>query len=480
MKKLALLFFLLATPAFATDDPFTETYAERKHSVLTELDKCDFINAKEIMLFSSIPVQILDADIKNTRNLFKETIRARSACFEDVMSKLDDLVGLTERYLKKNDDNLSLMHQNSLDNEMLYVINQRANITKRLLKSILADIEEAIKSIPADASALPSQGTAPASYYTESETTRHLVKMDMTLVMEMDRRQQVLDDLFLNFGEKPSLRHQAAAKINTAHHHLSRALLAFEDSYNQPQLVTLARLNSEISYATLQLGEILAVNPTLAELPKDLQRKMAILYRKARDLQRDISGSHADIMENIFTQDFSNWISELYEDLSQLGYAMQELKANLQNEIAPPPPQSPTEFVDHMLGEIQKMDELSALSISNTEEIKEIIEIKNLEEMDSLEELEPETQKEAAVIQTTPAPATEPISENKAATEEKTAKPEPLPEAEEITLPAGAQLGAEEFLFEEPETNLSPSIQPLLQPQENQPSPTDQKNPDLQ
>jgi hypothetical protein len=122
----------------------------------------------------------------------------------------------------------------------------------------------------------------------------------------------------------------ARVKLAKAHHHFTRALLAYEDIDTGPRLFGIARLASDFGYATDQFGELFGYSDTLVGLDKNLAAAIAKVADRALVINLDIEGAVRDQRAGTFEEDAEQWLSELYQDLSDVTIETRTLLGQLQ------------------------------------------------------------------------------------------------------------------------------------------------------
>ena len=284
-------------------------YYQQQQDYRHQADSCDLINAREILQLSTEALGELKKQSKDITTLFRKTKSLRDSCYELAANRLDDALATGLVYNQNHSDDVAFQQQLDLDQQLTSVLGQRRQLSKQLLDSMQSDVESALKTY---------KHAQKDKFYPESALTKELIKRDMGLVQEVERRQLALDEMNTMAPADVTTNQFAELKLKLAQHYLSRALLVFEDTHVNPPLLPLARLRSEFMYASAQLTELLAMDPELAGLPEQMRAPLFKLTNKYQLLELDIDGALRDYRTGTFEEDLSNWLSELYQDLSDL------------------------------------------------------------------------------------------------------------------------------------------------------------------
>lgn len=326
MRRLVVVVCLLALPAHAVD---RASYANDKAAFQAEVDSCDLLNARDILELSTLDQAELKARLPAIRDLFADTKTQRKACYAKAKETLDGVIATGLAYMAANPDDVFFARQNELDLGMSPRLSLRAELSGKLLDSLLDDIEAALAS-PAKVNKGRVNRARQESFVLESARTRALIRQDMDTVLEQERRQLDLDEADVMSAEKMDVKALARVKLAKAHHHLTRALLAYEDIDTGPRLFGIARLASDFGYATDQFGELFGYSDTLVGMDKNLAAAIAKVADRALVINLDIEGAVRDQRAGTFDEDAEQWLSELYQDLSDVTIETRTLLSQLQ------------------------------------------------------------------------------------------------------------------------------------------------------
>lgn len=340
------IFLLFSGPAWAEKSIFREEYEAKKYAIMADVERCEIIGARDISALQYMPIPVLLDDMKNIESLFQNTQQKRGVCYEKALSKFNKL--LTNAMAYNQAGSAQNLRQYELDESVASMLHLRRTVALMLLDSTLADI----KLATAEFNALSDkQKEEKASlFFQESLRTRNLVKEEMALVMEMDRRQLAQDELRLILEENPSPQRFTRIKLAAAHHFFTQATLVFEDAYTQPKLLLLARLNTDFSTGAAKLAEITAFAPNLGEVLNSQFNKIA---QQARNTQREVEATYTDMAQDIYGGDFEEEIQNLYTDISNINAEIRSLLKELQ-----PKAQSTEEFATSMQESLNNAQEL--------------------------------------------------------------------------------------------------------------------------
>lgn len=312
--------FAVATPNAMAEDDYKTMRAKFQHNA----DMCDLINIQQVVQVQTLPVKELKKQQSTIKKLLAETKEQRQACYEQVKEVLADVMAVGFAESEKNTNDTALIMQLELDEQLPAVLDMRQKISGELLDAMIDDVSYTIKN----ESKLRRQKKGKDLYLHESDRTMKLIRQDMSLVLNVEGRQLQLDEI----QTPPTDANRddfVKLKLRKAMHYLARTLLIYEDvqsdSRNVP--VSLAKLRSEYLYAAGQLNELLAMDPELKSFSEQTRPSMQQLLNRAQLLELDIEGALRDYRNKAMEENLNNWLSELYQDLSQLSLA---LKTQLQ------------------------------------------------------------------------------------------------------------------------------------------------------
>lgn len=342
----ATLFALVLLPTPASAEDYKLLRAKFQHNA----DRCDLINAQDVVQLQATPVADLKKQQKELLAFLEETKILRQACYEAATEALAEVmaIGLAESQKKPDDTALTL--QLELDEQLPELLGLRQKISAELLDSIADDLRYTLKN---ERKLSPKKGKT--LYLVESERTASLIKQDMGIVLSVEGRQLQLDELLT-----PPTEQNAEAfvklKLKKAMHYLARTLMLYEDiqADNRHVPVLLAKLRSEYLYAAGQLNELIALDPELKTFAENARPNMQHIISRVQLLELDVEGALRDHRNNAMEENLNNWLSELYQDLSQLSLT---LKTQLQwfgvegqvvgeNETLPDLPAELEAFID--------------------------------------------------------------------------------------------------------------------------------------
>jgi hypothetical protein len=331
MRPLIVVFALFALPPTVAASEFMADYRNKRAAFQAEVDTCDLINARDVLELASRPLAEIEPDMPGIRHVFDTTASARRACYQAAAKKLDVLLKSGADYLRKTPDDTLFARQMELDGALRAAVDLRMTISQQLLRATLNDVETSLSAY-ITGGAKQAGGTV---FIEESPLTRALIKQDMDLILELERRQLNLDEV-RTLSEPLTARALAQLKLAKVHHYLSRALMAFEDMHLTPRLYPLARLNTEFGYANAQFAELFGYAPKLDGVDRALARDIARTADRATVLALDIDGGLRDLRSGLSREDYDNWLSELYQDISALTISVQEHRAALSPHIRRP------------------------------------------------------------------------------------------------------------------------------------------------
>lgn len=306
---------MFAPPTAYAQEDYPTMRAKFQHNV----DRCDLINVQQIVQIQTMPVNELKKQQKTIQKLLKQTKDYRQACYEEAKNALADVMaaGFAESEKNPNDTTLSL--QLELDEQLPQLLEMRQRISGELLESMAEDVTYTIKN----ERKLKRKTKGKDLYLHESDRTASLIKQDMGIVLSVEGRQLQLDEL-LTPPTRANLEPFVKLKLKKAMHYLARTLMIYEDVQAEKRHVPvlLAKLRSEYLYAAGQMNELTAMDPELSSISAEMRPSMQQLLNRIQLLELDIEGALRDFRNDSMEEDLSNWLSEVYQDLSQLTLAI--------------------------------------------------------------------------------------------------------------------------------------------------------------
>lgn len=301
-----LLYLLLILPVSAQ----ASTYAPFR-TFLTGLAKCDLIREREIITFNQMPIQILKDDMRSVDEMFSEAARGRQECYKGLRSHLAKILPPQEQ-----DGDLQQAFVRELWNATLPMVDLHTRINRELLASMHKDISDSL---------ILTDNFGKPEYVRESDRTQNLLKLDMLALQELNKR--ALAAFRLDLDMPPDLHTFIEFRMNSADRALKDALLVYEDIYEMPKLLTLARLRTRLALAHHEVAEVLAFAPTLNGLPPRLASRITSLARNLRQLSDDMDGAYS----GIFSHDYNQWLQDLYEDINFANTSIHIILQHLNN-----------------------------------------------------------------------------------------------------------------------------------------------------
>lgn len=330
MKRLLLIAPLLL-PASAFAD-VVDDYLKTRAEFMMTADSCDMINARDILQLGTLSVEELKAPDLPIAELFTQTREVRADCYNTAADKLADMVTAAILWVEQKPDDLTAARQLEIDQDLSELLRIRSQISQQLLASMEADIQDAIKKTP--------RRKAAETFVEESAKTRGLIQQDMAIVLEIERRQIAADEAALAATAKPDMADIARVKLMKATHHITQALLVFENALTEPRQYHLAKLMSEFSYGSNQFAELFGTHQTLKGIDETIARQIAGVADRALVLQMDLEGAVRELRNNDFREDYEQWLSEIYQDMSQIAVEIRTLYHQLP-KAAPLPERKP-------------------------------------------------------------------------------------------------------------------------------------------
>lgn len=329
MRQLFCLFavlcsVLLTGPAFAQEGEETTktpppSYTDLRALYQGQLDRCDLINADKILSLTTTPMANLKEDKTQWLALIEETKKARQTCFARVENILEETITAGIVALQADEDNTALAARLELDKQAADMLEIRKKVTAGLLENMKQDFLDTLKVY----NNTRRKKDRP-SFIQESEQTTQLIRQDMGIVLEMERRRLSLEERLLARGPGTEKEH-IKLKLRKALHYLTRALMAYEDLNRDSPAHLLADLRSEYLYAAGHMHEVLAIAPNLAPLPEFARQPLLQLANRMQLLELDVEGALRDFRSGTMDKNIENWLSELYQDLSRLSIEVNNL-----------------------------------------------------------------------------------------------------------------------------------------------------------
>ena len=327
MQKLTLVlmcvFMLTALPAPAqdgaekTENPQqpAPSYQDLRSLYQSRLDLCDLINAQKVLSLTTTPMANLKDDKKQWLTLLEETKNARAKCYQQARNILEQTIAAGMATLEDEEANTPLAAQLELDKQAADMLKIREQISVQLLESMKQDFLDTLEEY----NSTWRKKERPA-FVKESEKTTNLVRQDMGIVLEMERRNLSLEERLM--ARTPQSKEDRIK--------LTRALMAYEDMGGGSSAHLLADLRSEYLYATGHMHEILAIAPNLAPLPEFARQPLLQLANRMQLLELDVEGALRDFRNGTTQKELEGWLSELYQDLSGLSMEVNNLLQRLE------------------------------------------------------------------------------------------------------------------------------------------------------
>jgi hypothetical protein len=279
-----LLFALILFPAFA----FAENLPDLRGQAFNKAAACNVINAREILQLSTTP--FTEREVPDIRDLLLDTKTARTECFEEAESIIDDLL-IDERNLADQVGAPFLLKlQYEADRSFQNMLTLRKQVSRSLLDSMLRDIENHF-----------DRPVEMAQFYAESEQTQYLIKLETALSLESERRQIFVEEQAF----QPTEEEQVVNYLQKAHYQLAKTLLLFEDWAEGGDRQTFFKhFNNELRYGVAILSKILPLKNAFNEEE----------YKTFRDMLQNI------VRLNLKMADEENWSEmksgEIYAEIS--------------------------------------------------------------------------------------------------------------------------------------------------------------------
>ncbi len=277
-----------------------------------QADICDLINAREIVQIGATPLAEIKKTYPKLKKLIKETKKLREECYSIADKLLQEM--LTEGLVAQNEnDDISFSSQLELDRQLAELLTIRRSISQQLLDSMQKDIDNSLASF----NKLKKNNKTKDIFITESANTRSLIQQDMGIVLDVEQRQLQLDERTIATNTE-NITAFARFKMRKSMHYLARTLMVYENIHTTPITLPLAKIRSEYLYANGQMTELLSLDPELTGLPTAMRNSLRQLINKMQLLELDIEGGLRDYRSGEMEENLNNWLSELYQDLSQL------------------------------------------------------------------------------------------------------------------------------------------------------------------
>jgi len=312
----ATLFIFMLMPFAAHGDDYKLMRAKFQHNA----NRCDLIYARDVVQLQATPIADLKKQQKELLAFLEETKNLRQACYEEAKESLAEVmaVGLAEN--QQNPKNTALTLQLELDEQLPALLDLRQKISAELLDSMADDLTYTIKN---ERKLAQKNKKGTELFMVESDRTASLIKQDMGVVLSIEGRQLQLDELLTPPTEQ-NTEAFVKLKLRKAMHYLARTLMLYEDiqADNRHLLVLLAKLRSEYLYAAGQLNELIALDPELNTFTENARPNMRQIVNRVQLLELDIEGALRDYRSKTMEENINNWLSEVYQDLSQLSLAI--------------------------------------------------------------------------------------------------------------------------------------------------------------
>lgn len=298
---------------------FLTPYAHKKNELIAMSDKCEMVGAKDLLHTNAYTISELRKERENIKAFFHKIRTERKKCYQAVQEKLKDLLESGNAHLTEHLEDIIFHRQNEIDQSLAELFKIRMEISDQLLESTLQDITISIQA-PID------DEEASSSFYTESSRTRSLVRQEIAILLEIQRRQLALDELKLL--TKPDLikEEYTPHKLDEIGFNLSRALSAFEEAYSQTNSAfVIARIKSRIVSAIENSNELITfLIPYKAESADDIN-EINTLQNNLKILNVDMEGTLSDIQAGISPENLEDWIAGIYDRLSNINSQLKSM-----------------------------------------------------------------------------------------------------------------------------------------------------------
>ena len=292
--------------------PPSFSYQDLRQNYQSQLDRCDMMNMQEVFSLTSTPIANIIDEKSKWLDLLTKTKEDRLACYTLAQSAIEEAIAAGLVDLQTDEDNTALAARLELDKQAGDLLKIRGRINRQLLESMAADLETTLETYKNTR----NKKERP-SFVMESSTTTNLIRQDMAIVLELERRGLNLENRLLH-NQKDKEKQLIKLKLQTALHYLSRALLTYEDINSIKPARLLASLRSEYLYATGQMHEILAIAPDLSPIPEFIRPNVLQLTNRMQLIELDVEGALRDFSNGVMEQSLEDWLAELYQDLSNL------------------------------------------------------------------------------------------------------------------------------------------------------------------
>lgn len=300
------------------------TYSELRLAYQQALDRCDLINTQEVLALGTTPVANIDDEPEKWKTLLKETREARLACYEKAQAVLEEAIAAGMEKLQQEEENTALAARLELDKQAADLIEVRRELTRQLMDNMLADLEQTLEKYNKT-----WRKKDKPSFVMESDETADLIRQDMAIVLELERRELNLEARLIH-NQPDNDETLIKLKLREALHYLTRALMAYEDINRTNPARLLANLRSEYLYSAGQMHEVLAIAPDLKPLPEFIRPRLMQLVNRMQLLELDVEGALRDFRAGVMEQSVEDWLSELYQDLSNLSIEINNVLRRLE------------------------------------------------------------------------------------------------------------------------------------------------------
>ena len=295
------------------------SYQELRQQYQSQLDKCDLIHAQEVYSLNATPVANIVEETEKWRNLLEKTKNKRLKCYEQAQATLEQAIAAGLASLQNNEQDTALAARLELDKQAADLLSIRTRLNNQLFESMMADLEKTLKTYKN-----AKEKDDKPSFVIESAKTTDLIRQDMGIVLELERRQLNLESRLVH-NQKDNAKALIKLKLKTALHYLSRALMAYEDVNRIKPARLLATLRSEYLYAAGQMHEILALSPNLAHVPEHVRQNLLQLTNRMQLMELDVEGALSDVRNGDMQKPLEDWLSEVYQDLSNLSVSINQI-----------------------------------------------------------------------------------------------------------------------------------------------------------
>ena len=316
------------TPTKPTKAKTAPSYQELRQQYQSQLDKCDLINAQRVLSLNATPVANIIEETEKWRKILKKTKNKRLKCYKKARETLEQTIAAGMASLQSNEQNTALAARLEIDKQAADLLAIRTRLNGQLLERMRADLDNTLEAYNNT-----KEKEDKPSYVIESAKTTDLIRQDMGIVLELERRQLNLESRLVH-NRKNNEKALTKLKLKTALHYLSRALMAYEDVNRIKPARLLATLRSEYLYAAGQMHEILALSPNLTHVPQHMRQNMLQLANRMQLMELDVEGALSDFRNGDLEEPLEDWLSEVYQDFSNLSVRINKI---LKRFDIPPP-----------------------------------------------------------------------------------------------------------------------------------------------